>query len=548
MTERMEPVEAAVQPACRGRSPINRRLRGMFAGLLARRDRQVLLAGLLLVGATRASHLRGPIDNPHPFRQCDTAHYAYAFHREGIRLLHPSVCWMGPHKTVIYEFPLPQAAMAVAYNLFGYRHAYGRLVILLCFCGSAVYLFGMLRKLTAAPVARWAALVYLVLPLAQFYSRSFHVDFCALLFGYGMAYHLMEAVEGGRMRHYAAGTLCAAGGLLVKAPSVFYLGLPLGVWMLMQGQTRRALCAAGLMVLPAAAFLAFRRHVTAVNGAMPDWSFLPGYHVMDDMRHWYFGTLAMRGDAGMWATLAHRALWDAAAPAGLVLLGAGLLAMRHTAWAAGTAAGTFVGLWGAGLLVYVLVFFSLNVYHDYYQLPFLAWIALVCGVGLEGIRRAAARLGLGERTAPIAAALAFGALLWNSTALAESRYYWVDRVREEAGAIIRSHTPEDSLVLTAARWSLPTDPQLLYRARRYGWSVCSRRLNRQAVRGVRALGADYLAVLAEHDDHSGYDRLAGSGTPRVFRLVSNPRRWLFLYALQDNGDCPSEEPAEGANP
>ena len=43
---------------------------------------------MLLVGA-RFLHLTGPIDDPHSWRQCDTAHYSLDFFRNGIDLLRP---------------------------------------------------------------------------------------------------------------------------------------------------------------------------------------------------------------------------------------------------------------------------------------------------------------------------------------------------------------------------------------------------------------------------------------------------------------------------
>ena len=72
----------------------------------------------LLVGM-RFMHLSEAIEEPHSWRQCDTAQYIRSFQEEGIDLLRPSVCWMGNHKTVILEFPLPEAVVAIVQQVFG---------------------------------------------------------------------------------------------------------------------------------------------------------------------------------------------------------------------------------------------------------------------------------------------------------------------------------------------------------------------------------------------------------------------------------------------
>jgi len=61
----------------------------------------LVVAALLL--AVRLAHLTGPIDDPHSWRQCDTAHISLDFARHGIDLGHPAVGWLGAHRTLIFE-------------------------------------------------------------------------------------------------------------------------------------------------------------------------------------------------------------------------------------------------------------------------------------------------------------------------------------------------------------------------------------------------------------------------------------------------------------
>lgn len=50
----------------------------------------VLAAFAALLLGPRLGHLRGPIDDPHSWRQCDTANYAWAFYKDGSDLFRPS--------------------------------------------------------------------------------------------------------------------------------------------------------------------------------------------------------------------------------------------------------------------------------------------------------------------------------------------------------------------------------------------------------------------------------------------------------------------------
>jgi hypothetical protein len=184
-----------------------------------RRRLLYLLFCLALLLATRAGHLTGPVDEPHSWRQCDTAYYALDFHREGIDLFHPAVCWMGGHRTLALEFPLPEALMALAFDLFGFHLAVARLVTLLFFCGSAVYLFLLVRRLFGERAAWPALAVYLVLPLGQFYSRALHVDFSAVFFAHAMAWHLLRGYERRSALHNLAGVFSAPSPFWSRRPT-----------------------------------------------------------------------------------------------------------------------------------------------------------------------------------------------------------------------------------------------------------------------------------------------------------------------------------------
>ena len=86
-------------------------------------------------------HFGTELDAPHDWRQSDTAFYIYDFYKNGIDLLYPAVCWMGASDTVILEFPLPEAIVAIFYQLFSESIPLARFIFLSFFMGAIYYLY-----------------------------------------------------------------------------------------------------------------------------------------------------------------------------------------------------------------------------------------------------------------------------------------------------------------------------------------------------------------------------------------------------------------------
>ncbi len=465
-----------------------------------RRRLLYLLLCMALLLATRAGHLTGPVDEPHSWRQCDTAFYALDFHREGIDLFHPAVCWMGGHKTLALEFPLPEALMALAYGLFGCHLVVARLVTLLFFCGAAAYLFLLVRRLFGERAAWPALAVYLVLPLGQFYSRALHVDFSAVFFAHAMTWHLLRGYERHSVAHNLAGLLFGVLAFLVKAPYAFYFALPLAAVMVSRFNRRAFAWFLVCLAVPTAVFLLWQVHAGAVNNAAPDWDYLPGYFKFVGMGQWYFGALALRFQPQLWGIVLSRLFHDVASAAGALLLLVGVLSAAGRRAVPQAGGRLFLCCWLAGLAGYLLIFFNLNQIHDYYQIPFLAPAALLIALGVQQIRDLVARHlpGMAPAAVPLLLAiLALGAF-WT----AETRYYYIDHLRVEAGQVIAAGTPEGALVIVAAE--MPDtdcrDPRILYRAGRCGWSVHLPQLTPDLIGRLRAEGADYLALVAPATD------------------------------------------------
>lgn len=120
----------------------------------------------------RVFHLGGSIDSPNAWRQFDTNQYIEGYYYDDAPFLAPTVCWMGGHKTLILEFPLPEYAVAQLYKIFGPHLIVARLFFLLFFVLAMVYLYKSLRLVFDNWVPEFAVLIAGTMPLALYYSKN----------------------------------------------------------------------------------------------------------------------------------------------------------------------------------------------------------------------------------------------------------------------------------------------------------------------------------------------------------------------------------------
>ena len=321
-------------------------------------------------------------------------------------------------------------------------------------------------------------------------TLSFHVDFAAVFFGHAMLYHLLRGFGRDRPGHIVLGVLFGSLGFAIKAPYLFYLYLPLGLYLVWRRIWARPLRAwLPLLALPVLAFALWRWHSSQVNLKPPS----PVYPQYVDRAAWYFGALAERLDPTRWLILLQRLIFDVANPLGVLLAAWGawgwLRARRQPVVA-------FAASWLLGAALYLLTFFSLNWMHSYYQIPLLAPVALLAAAFLD---RLAAAPRLVARLGAVALLLAMGAVsLWYTS----RAYYHVDWRAVHAGELIRSHTAPDDLIVAYLYDDNRdyADPRLLYQARRRGWPVQALDLVPERIQPYVREGAAHLAVVEATPD------------------------------------------------
>jgi hypothetical protein len=488
-----------------------------------------LLGAALL--ALRFPHLTGPLDDPHSWRQCDTAHYSLDFFRRGIDLLHPAVCWLGAHRTLIFEFPLPEAMSALLYRAFGANPLWDRVVALAFFVVADVYLFAIARRVAGPRVAWLAALGYLAVPLGQYYSRAPQVDFAAAAFMHALLFHAMVAFESGAVAHLVLAAAAGTVGVMIKMPYLIPVLGPLALAMLAIPTLATLIRGAMALGVPAVAFMMWRRHVDAVNATAPDWNFLPGYYKEVNPLWWYIGSWSQRLDPRSWSKLVRRLVLEIATLPGIVLAVVGWLG-RTPSRIHRPSPALFALAWLAAGMVYLLVFFPLNVIHSYYQVPFLAPVALSIALGADFLMSRMKKIG------SVVGSLAFAAFVIVSiVSVPRLGYYRIDWLRVEAGRLIAARVPRQDLLVASDYGAGYSDPRLLFRSDHSGWSLAVPDLEIARLRRLESLGARWVAVVIDpdHPELAAPASLA-SGIVAVQPITHGGRTLgtLYLYDLRSS--------------
>jgi hypothetical protein len=338
----------------------------------------------------------------------------------------------------------------------------------------------------------------------------------------------MRGIDENRIFFIATSLLLSTIGFLIKAPYVFYLFIPFTWHVWKTDKIWQFLRWLPFLAIPVVSFIIWRLYVDKVNGAAPDWYFLPGYFKFVDMGFWYFGTLDQKWNLEIWRILLSRLAYEVTSPPGLLLLIYGFF-IRYSIGKA-----EFFKIWWLSAFGYLLIFFNLNYLHNYYQIPFLAPSAYLIALAIYTIgQKLKARYPFLSNF-PAAALLLL--LSVSAVGYAETNskwevvgYYTIDWLRIRAGQIIQENTPEDALILSVMNSTNVQDPRLLYQARRNGWSIETKDITADIIFKLKAQGADYLALIGEEGlDFDGKASLV-QFPKKEYKI--NRRQTLRLYRL-----------------
>ncbi|MDQ3098558.1 MAG: glycosyltransferase family 39 protein [bacterium] len=358
---------------------------------------KILLFIILVISfGVRLYHFNYPMADLHSWRQADTASVARNLVRSNFDILHPqiesavSIDGIGRDNTPRYhfaEFPIYQAAVAaVSYPISQIRQASltqnivtsGRIVSIICSLLSIWALYLLCKRYYSENTTILAAFVYGVLPFNIFWSRAILPDSMMVMFSLFLLYFFDIWIRGfdknNQKRHldlniwFIASAVFFALALLLKAFVPFLL-LPMAYLLFKRFgfsfiKLPQFWIFALFAVLP---FVLWRFWMQTWPYSIPasGWLF-DGNHIRFKPAWWHW-IVQIRLDQFMFNVT------------GVFFIGLGLLFYRETfkkseyIW--------YLPLCLIACLIYLVVFATGNVQHEYYQLPVTAFGSIFVSIG-----------------------------------------------------------------------------------------------------------------------------------------------------------------------
>lgn len=424
---------------------------------------QSKVAGIIIfLVLLRIFHLNADMDGPHDWRQYDTRQYIEGYYYDNVSFLEPTVCWMGQHKTLILEFPLPEYLVAQSFKIFGPSLTVARLFFLLFFALAMLYFYKALRLLFDNYVPEIATLFAGIVPLSLYYSRAIHIDFFVISLGMAMLYFAMKAIRNQHFISLLISVICGSLGLLIKAPYIFYLAFPILLFAFYENRFKWFILRAPLYMVSGVCLLIWIQYSQKTNAQIPDWNYIPNFNKFTDMSYWYFGTMQQRTVGENWIQIGERIFAEILRASGSFFLIIGFLFYRKNnayKWSLVLFLGT---------ILYAVIFFNLNVKHNYYQLPFVLCCSIYMAMGVQWLMDKIPSTKWSKYALLI---LLPAFVLFEGLEYAESNYYTRHEPSRKVAEEIRKFTDRDDAVIVCYGGLTPQCPLILQEAQRYGWSI-----------------------------------------------------------------------------
>lgn len=401
------------------------------------------------------------IDNPvadwHSWRQADTAAVARNFYKEGFNPFIPKYDDMSgvaenpipnPNRYRFVEFPIYNSLVYFTYHLNGgVDEKLARLVSAVISLGSLVFLFLITKRYFGIATGLVSSLVFAVLPFNIFFSRVILPEPTLVFFSLGMLYFVDRWIFEDTKRLYLLGIFFTAGAFLVKPSAAFYF-LPL-VYSFYKKEGR-------LWPIPR------RYYFYLITSLIPfiGWRiWMSRFPEGIPASSWLLNGNGIRFRPAFWKwIIGDRFGREILTVAGSVLFFIGLI-IKPT-----QKEGLLLHILALSSLLYLIVFATGNVQHDYYQALIIPALAIFLARGfvllIQGIPGFVPRLW----TIP------FGVLFFSLTFYlgwqeVKGLYQINNGVIVDAGKFADKVLPKDAVVVAP----YGGDTAFLYQTNRSGW-------------------------------------------------------------------------------
>lgn len=443
----------------------------------------ILLSLMILIGFfVRLYKIGNPIADWHSFRQADTASVARLYLENGINLLYPKYYdlsstqsrMLNPEGYRFVEFPLYNAIHALLAGSFGFLsfEVWGRLVSIIFAMLSGILVFLLGVKF----IGKWGGVVsaffFIFLPFNIYFTRVILPEPTAIFFGLLAVYFFTVFIDREKDFFLYLSGLALALGILIK-PFIIFYSVPLVYLLLRKYGIKKIFRNPKLLIkllifidIIAIPILIWRAWISKFPAGIPGWAWMfngDGIRFKPAFWRWIFGERLTKLILGFW---------------GLIPFVFGLLKPKKN---------LFIHFFLFGMLLYVSIFATVNVRHDYYQTIAIPAISLALASGLIYLWNSP---GFASRSTKLLAI--FSIFIMFASGVGEIKEFYKINHPEilDAGAAVDRLTPKDSIVIAPYNG----DTAFLYQTKRKGWPVID-----SSVEEIMKMGADYYVSTSFND-------------------------------------------------
>lgn len=499
-------------------------------------DKFYLLVILVLAFTVRLYKIDAPLADWHSWRQADTSAVTRNYVKHGINILYPTYDDLSnvasghdnPKGLRFVEFPLYNIFSVVTDKVFvGFNVEFsGRLTSIFAALGSIIFIFLMVRKYIGRPEAIASAGFYAFLPFNIFFTRVILPEPLLVFTSLGMVYFfdkLIETISQIKISQSSEDNnsrllrilfllilslVFTISSVLVKPFSVF-LFLPMA-YILIKGlgfSIKSIFVFFIYLFICMLPFILWRFWINQFPEGTPAnlWLFNgDGIRFKGAFFYWIFADRLSRLILGYW---------------GLPFLILGILAPVKKEK-------SLFRFWGISILLFITVFATGNVRHDYYQTFTIPIIAIFMGKGLVFFWDIGKKLSnrLTFYILTIIMLVFTGMFGWYHI----RDFYNINHPEiVEAGRAVERLTSDKALVIAPYNG----DTAFLYQTRRAGWPVMQ-----ESVDKMIQMGAQYF-VSVNFDDLTNQlikEATIPDESIRKYKIINQTDKYVTIQLVPDN--------------
>lgn len=408
---------------------------------------------ILIALPVRLYKLTTPLADWHSWRQADTAAVTRRFVQDGIDLLHPKYDDLSsipsgidnPEGYRMVEFPFVNALIASTYRLLQPEIGlvgFARLFSIAFSLGSVLLLYYLVSYLSSRRLGFLSALVFAILPFNIFYSRVVLPE-PALIFFTLLSLYLFAKQK------LLFSSLALALALLLK-PTILIIYGPMFLYLAIKNKSKPIIQYTKYYIIytiiALAPLLIWRLWIRQFPAGIPNFAWLlnsTAIRFRPAWFRWLFADRLGRLILGYW---------------GLIPFGLGLIIKAKNK------AFYFAGLFGS--LLYLIIFATGNVTHDYYQIVLIPIISIFVALGLEFLLNAPKNLFPLVTRYSLLLTCATGAIAFSWFHIRD--FYNINNPAiVEAGQYLDQNLPSNIKVIAP----YGGDTAFLYQTNRQGWPI-----------------------------------------------------------------------------